>query len=157
MKKASIFFIAIFFCFASAHAIEDGLLKAIEISGHGNKFQAERLKIAAENLANEDSTSTKPGGNPYKRKVIFAKNIYDKDKKTRLVKIKKYGYDKSDFKLKYDPSHPGANEAGYVKLPNVSKIIEKADATEAQRSYEANLGMIEISKQMIDKTLDLMR
>jgi flagellar basal-body rod protein FlgC len=138
-------------------ALEDNLLKSIEVSASGTKFQAERLKLAAENLANEDSVSTQPGGNPYRRKIVFAKNIYDKKLKTRLVKVKKYDFDKSPFKMKYDPNHPSADLNGYVKLPNVEKIIEKADATESQRSYEANLGMIDISKQLINKTIDSMR
>lgn len=141
----------------NAVALEDSLMKSIEVSASGSKFQSERLKIAAENLANEDSVSNQPGGNPYRRKVVFAKNAYDKKTKTRLVKVKKYGYDKRPFKIKYDPSHPASDENGYVKLPNVDKIIEKADATEAQRTYEANLGMIEVSKQMINKTIDAMR
>ncbi len=139
-------------------ALEDSMFKSIEVSASGNKFQAERMKIAAENLANEDSVSMNPGGDPYRRKVIYAKNAYDKRLKTRLVKVKKYDYDrKTPLKMKYDPNHPGADENGYVKLPNVDKMIEKADAGEAQRSYEANLGMIEVSRQMINKTIDAMR
>lgn len=138
-------------------ALEDSLLKSIEISAHGNKFQSERLKIAAENLANEDSVSTTPGGNPYRRKVIWAKNTYDRKLKTRVIKVKKYGHDQRPFKMKYDPNHPGADQDGYVKLPNVDKIIEKADASEAQRSYEANLSMIEVSKQLITKTIEAMK
>lgn len=139
-------------------ALEDSMLKSIEVSASGNKFQAERVKIAAENLANEDSVSMNPGGEPYRRKVIYAKNSYDRKLKTRLVKVKKYDHDrKTPLKMKYDPNHPGADENGYVKLPNVDKMIEKADANEAQRSYEANLGMIEVSKQMINKTIEAMR
>ncbi len=139
-------------------ALEDSMLKSIEVSASGNKFQAERIKIPAENLANEDSVSMNPGGEPYRRKVIYAKNSYDRKLKTRLVKVKKYDHDrKAPLKMKYDPNHPGADENGYLKLPNVDKMIEKADANEAQRSYEANLGMIEVSKQMINKTIEAMR
>lgn len=138
-------------------AFEDSMMKSLEISAHGNKFQSERIKIAAENLANEDSVSSVAGGNPYRRKVVFSKNRYDKKLKTRLISVKKYGYDPKPFKLKYDPSHPAADANGYVKLPNVDKIIEKADANEAQRSYEANLGMFEVSKQMISKTIEAMK
>ena len=146
-----------FFCISCAGATEDNLLKSIDISAHGSKFQTERLKIAAENLANEDSVASTPGGDPYRRKVVFAKNHFDKRLKTRVVKVKKYAHDKSPFKIKYDPNHPAADINGYVKLPNIDKIIEKADASEAQRSFEANLSMIEVSKQMINKTLEAMR
>lgn len=141
----------------NANAIEDGLLKSIEISASGNKFQAERIKIASENLANENSLATSPNEDPYRRKVIFSSNEYDREAKARLVKVKRYDHDMSPFKLKYNPNHPAADEKGFVKLPNVNKLVEKADANEAQRSYEANLGMIEISKQMINKTLEAMR
>ncbi|MDX1923917.1 MAG: flagellar basal body rod protein FlgC [Rickettsiaceae bacterium] len=152
-----IFLVFLVFFASNSLALDDNLLKSIEISAHGNRFQSERLKIASENLANEDSTSTQPGGSPYQRKVVFAKNVYDKKVKAKLVRVRKYDYDKRPFKIKYDPYHPAADEEGYVKLPNVEKIIEKADAMEAQRSYEANLGMIELSKQMIDRTIDAMR
>lgn len=141
----------------TSHAIEDSLLKSIEISASGNRFQAERLKIAAENLANDNSTSDKPGGKPYQRKVVYATNIYNKKLKTRLVKVKKFGVDNTPFKVKYDPNHSAADKEGYVKLPNVDKIIEKADSIEAQRSYEANLSMIETSRSMLEKTIDAMR
>ncbi len=138
-------------------ALEDSLMKALEISAYGNKFQAQRLKIIAENLANEDSISTEPGGDPYQRKVIFAKNIYDPKLKARVLKIKKYDVDKTPYKIKYDPYNPAANTEGYVKLPNVEKIIEKADAMESQRSYEANLSIMQSSTQMIEKTIEAMR
>jgi flagellar basal-body rod protein FlgC len=59
--------------------------------------------------------------------------------------------------LKFDPTHPGANEDGYVKLPNVNTLVELMDMREAQRSYEANLNMIEVSKSMLSRTLDLLR
>lgn len=152
-------YLALILCFiiSNASAMDDSLMKSIEVSAHGSKFQSERLKISAENLANENSVGTEPGEEPYRRKVIYGKNAYDKRLKTRLLRVGRYDYDNSPFKLKYDPNHPAADENGYIKLPNVSKIIERADASEAQRSFEANLSMIEVSKQMINKTLEAMR
>ena len=146
----------VFFSFA-AFALEDNLQKSIEIAAHGTKIQSERLKIAAENLANESSTSMQPGGNPYRRKILFAKNIYNKKLKTNILKIHKVDVDKSPFILKYEPNHPGADLNGYVKYPNIHKEIEKADANEAQRSYEANLSIMEMSKSMIQKTIEAIR
>jgi flagellar basal-body rod protein FlgC len=137
--------------------LEDNLKKSVEIAIHGGKFQAERLKIAAENLANEDSTSDRPGGDPYRRKILFAKNDYDKILKTRVVKAKKVDVDKSDFVMKYQPTHPAADLNGYVKYPNVQKEIERADASEAQRSYEANLNVIEMSRSMMQKTVEAIK
>lgn len=132
----------------------DNLKQAVEIASYGSKFQSERLKIAAENMANEDSTGVTPGADPYRRKVIFAENRYDKKKKTHLIVTKKVDYDKSDFILKFDPYHPAADADGMVKYPNVTREIERADAAEAQRGYEANLSVIEVSNGLIQKTVD---
>ncbi|MGV2432507.1 MAG UNVERIFIED_CONTAM: flagellar basal body rod protein FlgC [Rickettsiaceae bacterium] len=138
-------------------ALEDSLQKSIEIAVAGNNVQSERLKLVAENMANEHTTSETPDGNPYKRKIMFVENKYDKSKKANIVRVKKYSEDKSPFEIKYDPSHPSADANGYVKLPNVRRQVEMADASEAQRSYEANLGVVEISRSMIQKTLDVIR
>ncbi|NRB10735.1 MAG: flagellar basal body rod protein FlgC [Rickettsiaceae bacterium] len=145
------------FWFSSALAKGDSLKQAVEISAHGNIFQAERFKVAAENLANKDSTSSTPGGIPYRRKVIFATNAYNKDIKANLLYVKKVDVDKSEFILRYDPNHPAANADGYVKYPNIIAEIERADAQEAQRSIEANLGVIEISNSLIQKTIEAIK
>jgi len=138
-------------------AIEDSLQKAIEIAAQANNIQGERLKIVAENLANEMSTSDKPAGNPYRRKIMFVENKYDKQKRTHLLMVKKYDEDKAPFELKYEPSHPAADINGYVKMPNIKKEIERSDASEAQRAYEANLSVIEMSRAMTQKSLDIIR
>jgi flagellar basal-body rod protein FlgC len=59
--------------------------------------------------------------------------------------------------MRYDPTHPSANANGYVKMPNVRKLVEMADASEAQRAYEANLGVVEMSRSMIQKSLEAIR
>ena len=75
----------------------------------------------------------------------------------KVVKADPVRDDPSDFPMKYDPSQPGANKDGYVKMPNVNALIELMDMREAQRSYEANLNMIEVSKSMLSRTLELLR
>lgn len=159
MTKKILFSIltTVIFLSRDCYALEDDLKKAVEVAAHGSHFQAERLKIAAENLANEDSTSATPGGDPYRRKVIFANNKYDKKYRTHVLTTKKVDFDKSDFILKYDPNHPAADIDGYVKYPNIQKEIERADASEAQRGYEANLGIMEISNSMMQKTIEAIR
>ncbi len=132
----------------------DNLKQAVEIAAHGSKFQAERLKIAAENLANQDSTGATPGADAYRRKVIFAENKYDKRLGTNVIRTKKVDVDNSEFIVKYDPYHPAANAEGLVKYPNVTREIERADASEAQRSYEANLSVIEVSNSLMQKTVE---
>ena len=71
-----------------------------------------------------------------------------------MIVTKKVDYDKSDFILKFDPYHPAADADGMVKYPNVTREIERADAAEAQRGYEANLSVIEVSNGLIQKTVD---
>lgn len=135
-------------------ALADNLKQAVEIAAHGTRFQAERLKIAAENLANEDSTGATPGADAYRRKVIFADNKYNAKLGTRVITTKKVDVDNSDFIMKFDPHHPAANAEGYVKYPNVTREIERADASEAQRGYEANLSVIEVSNSLMNKTVE---
>ncbi|AIL64903.1 Flagellar basal-body rod protein FlgC [Rickettsiales bacterium Ac37b] len=135
----------------------DPLLTSIQVSASALKAQSARLKVIAQNIANEESTSTTQGKNPYRRKTIEFKSKFDRQLNASKVVVSKYGHDYSDFKKIFNPSHPAADRDGYVLYPNVSKIIENADAKEAQRSYEANLGTIEISKSMVDKTLDILR
>jgi flagellar basal-body rod protein FlgC len=134
----------------------DDLKKASAIARHGAKFQAERLKIAAENIANEDSTGTTPGADAYRRKIIFAENKYDKKLRTTVIKTKKIDIDKADFIMKFDPHHPAANDDGYVKYPNITREIERADAAEAQRGYEANLNVMEVTNSLMQKTIEAM-
>ena len=140
-----------------ATALEDSLQRSIEIAMQGNNIQSERMKIIAENIANEYSTNEKPGGDPYRRKTLIVENKYDKKKRMNLLKVKKYSEDKSDFEIRYDPNHPSADSRGYVKMPNVKKLIEMSDAGEAQRSYEANLGVVEMSRAMMQKSLEAIR
>ena len=73
------------------------------------------------------------------------------------VKVAGQGTDKSDFQLRYEPGHPGANADGYIKLPNVQPLIEVADVQEAQRSYEANLSIVDTAKAMLSRTIDLLK
>jgi flagellar basal-body rod protein FlgC len=127
------------------------------IAGSGMKVQSDRLRIIAQNLANADSVALTPGGDPYRRKTITFKNVLDREMGVSKVDVARYGVDNTPFRLKYDPGHPAANAEGYVKMPNVSSIIEIVDMREAQRAYEANLNVIEVSKAMVSSTLQLIR
>lgn len=131
---------------------------ALVISAYGMRAQGERTRVISENIANSATAPLKPGDEPYSRKVITFKNEMNREYGHRLVKVEDIADDKrGEFPLKYMPDHPGANEAGYVQMPNVNMLIEMNDMREAQRSYEANLGMIEQSRTMILRTIDLLR
>jgi flagellar basal-body rod protein FlgC len=134
------------------------LFDSLTISAHGMRAQGERTRVISENIANAETAAKTPEGEPYARKIITFKNELDRETRQRLVKVDKIQDDsEKDFPLKYMPDHPGANEAGYVKMPNVSMLIEMNDMREAQRSYEANLGMMEQSRSMMLRTIDMLR
>ena len=129
--------------------------KAISLSGMN--AQSKRLRIISENLANADSTSEVPGGDPYRRKVVTFKSLVDPKTGAATVSADKVVEDQSEFITKYDPNHPAADAKGYVKMPNVSMVIEMADMREAQRSYEANLTALKTSRGMVQEMVDLLR
>lgn len=134
------------------------ILNALKISAMGMRAQGTRLRVITENIANADTTGDTPGADPYRRQTITFKNEMDRELGIRLVEVDDIDRDfEKDFELKFMPDHPAADEAGYVKMPNVSSLIEVMDAREAQRSYEANLGMIEQARSMVVRTIDLLR
>ncbi|MBL4645580.1 MAG: flagellar basal body rod protein FlgC, partial [Rhizobiales bacterium] len=111
----------------------------------------------AENIANADSTSLKPGGDPYRRKIPSFQTTLDRELGVSMVELGRIKTDRSDFKTKFEPWHPAANAKGYVKLPNVNTLIETVDMREAQRSYEANLNVITATRTMMQRTLEILR
>jgi len=134
------------------------LINAMQISASGMRAQGTRIRVITENVANANTTGQTPGSDPYRRQTISFKNELDRDIGVRKVEVNKIGEDnETEFSLKYIPDHPAANEEGYVKMPNVQTLIEMMDIREAQRSYEANLGMIEQSRSMVVRTIDLLR
>ncbi len=135
----------------------DTLRASIFVAGAGMRAQGTRLRVISENVANADSTAKVAGGDPYRRKTISFKDQLDRSLNADLVKVQEIGADPSDFKVRFEPSHPAADEEGYVKYPNVTKLVEIMDMREAQRSYEANLSVIEVTKSMVSRTLDLLR
>jgi flagellar basal-body rod protein FlgC len=114
--------------------------------------------VIAENVANADTTGKTPGSDPYKRQTISFANELDKKMGVQLVQVDRIGVDKNaEFTMQYMPDHPAADASGYVKLPNVNMLIEMMDMREAQRSYEANLGLVEQARGLILRTIDLLR
>ena len=128
-----------------------------DIAVSGMKAQSERLRIFSENMANADSIGIRPGEDPYRRQVVTFKDYIDKETGAKMVKVDKVVPDESQFPLKYDPNHPAANAEGYVAMPNVNPLIEMMDLKEAQRSYDANLSMMQTARDMNSKVLDLLK
>ncbi len=133
------------------------LSKVMMISASGMSAQTMRLRTIAENLANAESLGETPGAAPYARKLVNFKNVLDKNLGAKVVKIDKITKDSAEFQKRFDPQHPAADKEGYVLTPNVNSLIELMDMRQAQRSYEANLSVIEVSKSMVARTLDILR
>lgn len=132
------------------------LAKSMIISAAGMRAQSQRMRVIAENLANANSLSLEPGGEPYRRKVISFANQLDRTHDVNLVAVTGVVPDRSPFQRKYDPAHPAADADGYLFTPNVNSLIEVMDMKEAQRSYEANLSVIENVKAMLSQTVKLL-
>lgn len=127
------------------------------IAASGLQAQGQRLQTVAENIANSDSTGRAPDELPYRRKTISFKNVLDEQLGVEKVTVGRRGTDKSEFPMKYMPGHPAANADGYVKMPNVNTIVEMMDMREARRGYEANLSVVESTRAMLQRTLDILR
>jgi flagellar basal-body rod protein FlgC len=73
------------------------------------------------------------------------------------VAVKGIGKDNGQLPLRYDPSNPAANAQGYVKLPNVNSFTEMMDMREAQRSYNANVAVMQATRTMLSRTIELLK
>lgn len=127
------------------------------VAASGMRAQSDRMRIIAENIANANSTAATPGGDPYRRKIATVRSEFDRALNATLVTPGKPIADQSEFRTQYDPGNPNADAKGYVKLPNVNALVEIMDMREAQRSYEADLTVMDAGKTMLARTVDLLR
>lgn len=131
--------------------------RALDISASGMDAQSQRLRVISENMANEDTTGSTPGADPYRRKIITFGEQVDQQTGESEVAVKSIGRDMSAFNKRYDPSHPAADATGYVKTSNVSSMVEMMDMREAERSYSANLNAMQATRSMMTRTIDLLK
>ena len=146
-------------------------LNSMSVVGSGLTAQQLRLDVISENVANINTTRTE-GGGPYRRKMTVFQAQEDLSPfQTALnralglpadgaeggVRVTEIAEDPSDFKLVYDPTHPDANEAGYVELPNVDLVQEMADAMAASQAYSANVTAFNVLKQVSERGLEIGR
>jgi flagellar basal-body rod protein FlgC len=131
----------------------------MNISATGLSAQRFRIELISTNIANSETTRTEKG-EPYRRKVpVFqelVRNIQGRRENSGVI-VKSVYEDPSDFRIVYDPTHPDADENGYVRLPNVNIIREMVDMINAQRAYEANATAINTTKAMITSALQIGR
>lgn len=148
-------------------------LSSLNIAGSGLTAQQLRLDVIAENITNLNTTRTENGG-AYRRKMVVLESEAGRDDfrtiMARAQRASNAGYetaggvyvsgiveDPSDLKLVYDPTHPDANEEGYVELPNVDTIKEITDAMAASQAYAANVTVFNTLKSVIAKGLEIGR
>jgi flagellar basal-body rod protein FlgC len=130
---------------------------SLQIAASGLHAQTARMRVIAENLANADSAGKTPDEDPYRRRIPTFKAVFDEEAGGTTVQVGRLLYDNTDFETRFEPGHPAADEHGYVRYPNVDPMIEAMDMREAQRTYEANLNVITVSRQMLGRTLDILR
>lgn len=138
-------------------------LNSLNISGSGLTAQRLRMDVISQNLANVDTTNG-PNGEPYRRKTVtlterthttFSGYLDKLEGQPGGVEVSEIGEDPTDFKLKYDPGNPDADEQGYVHLPNVDTVTEMTDLMEASKSYSANIMAFNAVKGMAVTALEI--
>ncbi len=157
------------------------IFSTFEISGKGMSLQRMRLNAVANNIANANTTKG-PDGQPYKRDVVIVNaiqansfedeldsqigmtggdnmhlgNEFDSpDNSVSNVLEAHLEKDNSPPRLVYDPSHPDADEDGYVSMPNINIVTEMVEMISAQRGFEANAAVVESAKNMARDSLDI--
>ncbi|HHT9137609.1 MAG: flagellar basal body rod protein FlgC [Candidatus Brocadiales bacterium] len=141
----------------------DNMFSVFDISGSGLSAERVRMNVIANNIANANATET-PEGGPYRREQVEFKSLLNKAMKTsdikgaeRLggVKVQQITKSTEPFNKVYIPGHPKADAKGFVNMPNVSVMTEMVDLVTASRAYEANLAVINSSKDMNNKALTI--
>jgi flagellar basal-body rod protein FlgC len=130
---------------------------ALRISARGMEAQTTRLRVIAENLANQDTTGSTPTADPYRRKTVTFEDQMDRESGQALVAVKKVGTDMSAFPQRFDPSHPAADKNGYVRTPNVNSFVEVMDMKEAERSYSANLQVMQVTRGILTRAIQMLK
>lgn len=140
-------------------------LSSLDITSSALSAQRLRMDVVAENVANIDTTRT-ANGEPYRRRyVVFQErdnpqfSDYLNDSISGAagagVRVATIEEDTEDFQLEYNPTHPDADEFGYVRLPNVDLVQELVDMMSATRSYEANATVFNATKGMAMTALEI--
>lgn len=135
-------------------------LRSLDINASALTAQRMRMDIVSENIANRDTTRTASGG-PYRKKTVVFQDILSTAASKRGgakggVVVSQIVEDyTTPMEWVYNPSHPDADEDGYVQMPNVDSLKETIDAMSASRSYDANLTAFNIMKEMASKALTI--
>jgi flagellar basal-body rod protein FlgC len=133
------------------------LFSALSISSSGMAAQRARAELLTENLANAETTRT-PDGGPYRRKdVVFESAPFSSYLDSAGVSVSEIVIDQRDPDQRYLPGHPDAAVDGYVAFPRINPAEEMVDLMGASRNYEANVASMSVAKEMIQRSIDLLR
>lgn len=145
---------------------------SLRISSSALFAQRLRLDTISNNVANAETTKTEGGGAYQRKDVVFTaankvpflanlmmtkRSIGEKALNLQGVKVAQIKTDTSPGETVYEPTHPDADENGYVTYPNVNLVIEMTNMLSATRSYEANLSMVDAAKAMANKAIEIGR
>jgi len=143
-------------------------IKALDISANGLYAQKKKMEVISQNIANADTLVTE-NGEPYRKKrAVITENDnvnqfnkvldnFSKPLQGEGVKVDVTTPLEEPFKLLYDPDHPLANENGYVRMPNVDTTEEMIEMLSATRAYEANATVMDATKSMFQKAMEIMK
>jgi flagellar basal-body rod protein FlgC len=138
-------------------------MTAMEVGATGLTAQRRRLEVMISNLVNANTTQPQ-GVDPYRRKDVVFSTVKMQDSFNSMfndavqgVKIREVVSDQSDPIMRYEPGHPHADERGYVSYPNVNALEEMVNVMSATRSYEANLQAMGMSREMLQRTLEILK
>jgi flagellar basal-body rod protein FlgC len=143
------------------------LFSALSVSASGMAAQRTRTELLVENIANAETTRT-PDGGPYRRKdAVFQSSdvtsafsdLFDveTDPESTGVKVSDITVDQSEPEKRYMPGHPDADKDGYVSFPKINPTEDMVDLMGASRNYEGNIAAISAVKDMIQRSIDLLR
>lgn len=130
------------------------MFSIFEVSGSALAAQSQRMNVTASNLANADSVAG-PDGETYRARQVLFETALREGQATGGVRVAGLVEDPTPLRQEYRPGHPMANEQGYVTMPNVEPVQEMVNMISAARSYEANIEVMNTSKQLMQKTLTL--
>jgi len=130
------------------------LFSIFDISASALTAQSQRMNVSASNLANADSVAG-PDGQPYRAKQVMFETALRDGRQVGGVRVREVVEDTAPPRLEYRPGHPLADENGYVAMPNVEPVHEMVNMIAASRSYQANVEVMNTSKQLMLKTLTL--
>ncbi len=141
------------------------LFNSLSVSASGMSAQRQRAEILVENLANSETTRT-PEGGPYRRKdVVFQSapqtspfaSVFQAELEGNGVEVSGVVEDDQEADKRYLPGHPDADANGYVAFPRMNPASDMVDLMGASRGYQANVAAIGAVKDMITRSIDLLR